>query len=188
MAGQYVFPFPRPLGRLSRSRASAIAPRVSPAALRVPDPRLARIEIAFPSGHPQIFVHEGARQALERRLALGAHRPVFVSVTDNRRNMISYANRGGVLRARVHHMFLDAPADVQDALPQVKKVRGGFARGTPFKDLVAGAERDIILAALDANDHHVSNTARELQLERSHLYKKMRALGIDHRSSDESEP
>jgi DNA-binding NtrC family response regulator len=79
-------------------------------------------------------------------------------------------------------------ADVQDALPQVKKVRGGFARGTPFKDLVAGAERDIILAALDANDHHVSNTARELQLERSHLYKKMRALGIDHRSSDESEP
>jgi DNA-binding NtrC family response regulator len=79
-------------------------------------------------------------------------------------------------------------ADVQDALPLVKKVRGGFARGTPFKDLVAGAERDIILAALDANDHHVSNTARELQLERSHLYKKMRALGIDHRASDESEP
>jgi DNA-binding NtrC family response regulator len=79
-------------------------------------------------------------------------------------------------------------ADVQDALPLVKKVRGGFARGTPFKDLVAGAERDIILAALDANEHHVSNTARELQLERSHLYKKMRALGIDHRASDESEP
>jgi DNA-binding NtrC family response regulator len=79
-------------------------------------------------------------------------------------------------------------ADVQDALPLVKKVRGGFARGTPFKDLVAGAQRDIILAALDANEHHVSNTARELQLERSHLYKKMRALGIDHRASDESEP
>ena len=37
------------------------------------------------------------------------------------------------------------------------------------------------LAALEANDHHVSNTARELGLERSHLYKKMRALGIDHR-------
>ena len=42
-----------------------------------------------------------------------------------------------------------------------------FARGTPFKDLVAAAERDIILAALEANDHHISNTARELQLERS---------------------
>ena len=77
-------------------------------------------------------------------------------------------------------------ADVGDALPRVKAVKTEFARGTPFKDLVNAAEREIIMAALDANDHHVSNTARELQLERSHLYKKMRALGIDHRSDDES--
>jgi DNA-binding NtrC family response regulator len=69
-------------------------------------------------------------------------------------------------------------ADVGDALPRVKAVKSAFSRGTPFKDLVSAAERDIIVAALDANDHHVSNTARELQLERSHLYKKMRALGI----------
>ncbi len=78
-------------------------------------------------------------------------------------------------------------ADVGDALPRVKAVKSEFARGTPFKDLVAAAERDIIVAALDANDHHVSNTARELQLERSHLYKKMRALGIDHRADDDAE-
>jgi len=77
-------------------------------------------------------------------------------------------------------------ADVGDALPRVKSVKAEFARGTPFKDLVAAAEREIIMAALDANDHHVSNTARELQLERSHLYKKMRALGIDHRADDEA--
>jgi DNA-binding NtrC family response regulator len=77
-------------------------------------------------------------------------------------------------------------ADVGDALPRVKAVKPEFARGTPFKDLVAAAEREIIMAALDANDHHVSNTARELQLERSHLYKKMRALGIDHRADDEA--
>jgi transcriptional regulator with GAF, ATPase, and Fis domain len=76
-------------------------------------------------------------------------------------------------------------ADVGDALPRVKAVKSEFARGTPFKDLVSAAEREIIMAALDANDHHVSNTARELQLERSHLYKKMRALGIDHRADDE---
>ncbi len=78
-------------------------------------------------------------------------------------------------------------ADVGDALPRVKAVKSEFTRGTPFKDLVAAAERDIIVAALDANDHHVSNTARELQLERSHLYKKMRALGIDHRADDEAD-
>ncbi len=78
-------------------------------------------------------------------------------------------------------------ADVAEALPRVKAVKSSFARGTPFKDLVAGSERDIIVAALEANDHHVSNTAKELQLERSHLYKKMRALGIDHRSDDTSD-
>jgi DNA-binding NtrC family response regulator len=78
-------------------------------------------------------------------------------------------------------------ADVGDALPRVKAVKSEFARGTPFKDLVAAAERDIIVAALDANDHHVSNTARELQLERSHLYKKMRALGIDHRADEDAD-
>ncbi|TMQ03556.1 MAG: sigma-54-dependent Fis family transcriptional regulator [Deltaproteobacteria bacterium] len=76
-------------------------------------------------------------------------------------------------------------ADVGDALPRVKAVKSEFLRGTPFKDLVSAAEREIIMAALEANDHHVSNTARELQLERSHLYKKMRALGIDHRADDE---
>ena len=69
-------------------------------------------------------------------------------------------------------------ADVGDALPRVKPVKTGVARGVPFKDLVAAAEREIILAALESNDHHVSNTARELQLERSHLYKKMRGLGL----------
>src|SRR5262245_59674730 len=78
-------------------------------------------------------------------------------------------------------------ADVGEPLRRVKTVKADFARGTPFRDLVAGAERELIMAALDANDHHVSNTARELQLERSHLYKKMRALGIDHRADDEGQ-
>ncbi|HVV84782.1 MAG TPA: sigma-54 dependent transcriptional regulator [Kofleriaceae bacterium] len=74
--------------------------------------------------------------------------------------------------------------DVRDALPSVKPVKGAYQQGTPFKDLVAAAEREIIIAALDAHDHHVSNTAKDLQLERSHLYKKMRALGIDHRADE----
>jgi hypothetical protein len=118
MTGQAVFPFgPSPLGRTSRSRSAAgLAPRVSPAALRVPDPLHAQVEIAFPAGLPQIFVHEGARQALERRLSQAHRRPVALAVTDNRRNMISHSHREGVMRARIHHMFLDAPGAVQNAL------------------------------------------------------------------------
>jgi DNA-binding NtrC family response regulator len=76
--------------------------------------------------------------------------------------------------------------DVADALPGIRPARGAFRRGIALKDLVAAAERDIVLEALAANDHHISNTARELQLERSHLYKKMRALGINPRGGEDA--
>jgi len=77
-------------------------------------------------------------------------------------------------------------ADVADSLPGLKPARGSYRRGMALKDLVAAAERDLILEALAANDHHISNTARELQLERSHLYKKMRALGINPRAEEDA--
>ncbi len=55
----------------------------------------------------------------------------------------------------------------------------GYRPGVPLRDLVAEAERDFILAALQTHDGHMTHTAADLGLERSHLYKKMRALGID---------
>jgi CTP:molybdopterin cytidylyltransferase MocA len=121
MAGQMVFPFAQtPPGRLSRSggrgAASSLWPRISRAVVRVPDPRHHQLDIELPSGQPQIYVHEGARQALVRRLELAHQRPVLLSVTDNYRQMISSSLREGILQARVHHMFLDAPALVQEAL------------------------------------------------------------------------
>ncbi|WP_082362467.1 hypothetical protein [Chondromyces crocatus] len=105
-------------GRLTRrgGKGTALAPRVSPAAIRLPDPRALPFEIRFPPGYPRIFVHEGARQAMARRLELATRCPVLLSVTDNFREMLSSSREGGVLRARVHHMFLDAPAPVQEAL------------------------------------------------------------------------
>jgi hypothetical protein len=82
----------------------------------VPDPRLTALEIQFPPGQPQIFVHEGARQALERRLSQAYHGLVLLSVTDNTRHMVSHTVQAGILQARIHHMFLDAPPVVQEAL------------------------------------------------------------------------
>lgn len=117
--GRIAFPFAqKPLGRDARAKVVArpLAPRVAPASVRVPDPRLVRVEIPFPAGHPQIFVHEGARQAFERKLQQACPRPVILSVTDNRRSMIAFGFQDGILRARIHHMFLDAPSVVQDAL------------------------------------------------------------------------
>jgi two-component system nitrogen regulation response regulator NtrX len=42
----------------------------------------------------------------------------------------------------------------------------------------AAYERDYILKKLDENHGNVSRTAEVLGLERSHLYRKMKALGI----------
>jgi len=68
---------------------------------------------------------------------------------------------------------------VAAVLPGARKPRPDRLReGTSFHDLVEESEREIILSALEAHADNVSDTARALGLERSHLYKKMRALGI----------
>ncbi|MBI2391835.1 MAG: hypothetical protein HYV09_19750 [Deltaproteobacteria bacterium] len=75
-----------------------------------------QLELRFPQRTPAVYVHEGARQALERRLSALGRQPVVVSITDNRHSMIHATRRDGVLRARLHHMFLDAPHSVIEAL------------------------------------------------------------------------
>jgi two-component system nitrogen regulation response regulator NtrX len=40
-------------------------------------------------------------------------------------------------------------------------------------------ERALVLAALERNRWRMTKTADELGLERSHLYKKLKALGIE---------
>jgi hypothetical protein len=159
MAGPQIFPLTPLLRRPPRGSSAALAPRVSPAAVRIPDPRQLSLDITFPAGQPQIFVHEGARQALERRLAQAYQRPVLLSVTDNCRRMISCSRRNGILTARIHHMFLDAAPEVQDALVRY----------------VVKSERDasqLVGKYIDANGHRIRAT-RPLSC-------KIRAQGEHH--------
>jgi hypothetical protein len=86
------------------------------AAIRIPERLNAQLALVVPSSHPRLFVHEGARQALERRLMSAFPGPVLLSITDNRHSIVSHSLRGGVLRVRLHHMFLDAPPAVASAL------------------------------------------------------------------------
>jgi DNA-binding NtrC family response regulator len=77
-------------------------------------------------------------------------------------------------------------ADVVAVLPDARPPRADrFRENASFHGLVEEAEREIILAALDAHQDRVSDTARALGLERSHLYKKMRALGIKRGGSED---
>ncbi len=75
--------------------------------------------------------------------------------------------------------------DVRGALPHLRGVRVRLERGRALKDQLLAAEREIITSALEANEHQMAATARELGLERSHLYKKVRALGIARAAGDE---
>ena len=86
------------------------------AAIRIPERVRAQLRLVFPSAAPRLFVHEGARQGLERRLRVAFGGPVILSITDNRHSIITHRVQKGTLHVRVHHMFLDAPAPVGDAL------------------------------------------------------------------------
>ncbi len=71
------------------------------------------------------------------------------------------------------------PEEVAAVLPGARKPREDrYREGAGFHELVEEAEREILLAALARNGENVSETARALGLERSHLYKKMKGLGI----------
>jgi len=65
--------------------------------------------------------------------------------------------------------------------PLVYRDGGRRASGTEFASLHQARdayERDYILKKLDDNHGNVSRTAEALGLERSHLYRKMKTLGI----------
>jgi DNA-binding NtrC family response regulator len=78
-------------------------------------------------------------------------------------------------------------ADIRAALPGAAPAAAATPRGSgvpedgPLADAVEAYEREVIRQRLRRMGGHVTNTARSLGLERSHLYKKCKQLGIDIR-------
>ena len=71
-------------------------------------------------------------------------------------------------------------ATVQLALPQGSTiVVSTLSTSGPLAERVQSFERETILSELKRHDLHITNTAKALGLERSHLYKKCEQLGID---------
>ena len=58
----------------------------------------------------------------------------------------------------------------------------GPGSGGPLSERVLAFERSVVLAELERHDRHITQTAKALGLERSHLYKKCQQLGIDLQS------
>lgn len=71
---------------------------------------------------------------------------------------------------------------VKIALPQMVVAQPALGSSGTLAERVIGFEREVILAELKHSHFHVTNAAKALGLERSHLYKKAEQLGIDLRS------
>jgi DNA-binding NtrC family response regulator len=82
--------------------------------------------------------------------------------------------------------------DVRVALPRTANGHGGMASGTTMfsgtlAERVEKFERESLMSELAKHGYHMTNAARALGLERSHLYKKCQQLGIDLRELRKTE-
>ena len=102
-----------------------------------------------------------------------------------------YAWPGNIreLRNVVERLLLLADADVDAeavrmALPAKTEASDPYKTSdsdaaSPLAQRVLAFEREVVLAELERRGRHITQTARALGLERSHLYKKCQQLGID---------
>ncbi len=72
----------------------------------------------------------------------------------------------------------DVPASIRRT-KAVEKKAGDMFEFETFKDAKAHFEREFILHKLAESDGNISQTAERIGLERSHLHRKMKALGLD---------
>src|SRR5271170_4764587 len=114
--------------------------------------------------------------------------------------LAAYAWPGNVreLRNVVERLMLLA-TDGEVTLETVRSALPSTAGSLPssgtnsgsLADRVQNFEREAILAELKRSNYHITNAAKSLGLERSHLYKKAEQLGIDiqkQRREEDSEP
>ena len=87
------------------------------------------------------------------------------------------------LRNVVERLLLLADDRVDRAAVELALPRKAAVPETPppgsLAERVDAFERELVLAELRRNRYHMTETARSLGLERSHLYKKCQQLGID---------
>ena len=86
----------------------------------------------------EVAVHKAA--SLAQHLARDLGMPVRLSVTDNRSTMISFRRAPSALRLRLHHMFLDAPGPVLQAVADYAG-RGRSGAGRVLDDFIKPSSR-----------------------------------------------
>jgi len=143
---------------------------------------------------------EDIRELVQHFLAMASSandRPGITVSEEALAELTSYSFPGNVreLRNIIERLVILTPddrigaTDVRTCLGEGagKEVSGVYRPGVPFRVLSEEAERAILEGALTYHEGHMAQTARALDLERSHLYKKCKALGLRGGKSDEED-
>lgn len=117
------------------------APPLARSAVRVPQTLKHESDERTQNEESHLFVHEGARQSLEKSLRRVLGRRIILAITDNRRTMITARSIGGALEVRVHHMFLDADPFTQSALGRYLRYADRAANATIGSYIEANQQR-----------------------------------------------
>jgi DNA-binding NtrC family response regulator len=123
------------------------------------------------------------------------NRPGVQLAPDALEVLVRYAFPGNVreLRNLIERLVILSPDD-RITGAEVERSLGGagaapsaglYRPGVPFRVLVDEAERAILEEAIGHHGGQMAATARALGLERSHLYKKTRALGLRGKDDEE---
>ena len=123
-------------------------------------------------------------------------RPGITFGPDAEQALAAHSSPGNVreLKNLVERLVILSPddtireADVKTCMgPNAAPSASCFRPGVPFRVLAEESERAILEQALVHHGGQMASTARALGLERSHLYKKCRALGLRKSDADEDE-
>jgi two-component system nitrogen regulation response regulator NtrX len=138
---------------------------------------------------PALITHFAAQVC-----AQNAWRPVaFTPAAVECLQQYSWPGNVRELRNMVERIMLLASSNEVDAgtvesvlTPSTTQTRTSVGSG-PLANRVENFEREVILAELRRANYHITNAAKSLGLERSHLYKKAEQLGIDIRQKRREE-
>jgi hypothetical protein len=122
-------------------QGAGTAPQLARSAVRVPNAKRHELSDQAHSATPHLFVHEGARQQLEKSLRRVLGQRIVLAITDNRRTMITAGPVPGALEVRVHHMFLDADPFTQVALGRYLRYGDRAANATIGSYIEANQQR-----------------------------------------------
>jgi hypothetical protein len=120
-----------------------------------------------------------AEVELRRRLERATGRPIALTVTDNRTSML-YVSPGsrGLVRVRVHHMFLDSPPEVVRALAQYILRPGGACRGEINAHVRANAHR---IGGRPRHKIAINLSHRGLHFDLKQIYERLNTRYFDGR-------